>query len=248
MDAWVQQIKKHPLVSGLVAVAVAAVTALETALYVFAKGDKRDDLRSELFKGILQLVLVAVIGGGVSYIYKNVDNNRIAKREKEAKAAEETKQRREVAKSYVNRLGEAYRNVRGTRRTLRVEGLTNTYHQQSFTLSNQQREVYHQQMLVISQAQHTIEALRVEAEYFFPKGQLLRHHLRTMERYLSAMITEYEQHYPQPQIVYANLTKLDEFTLDRSATTPTKRAQVPAAFSPLFAGAHADAIRELARD
>jgi hypothetical protein len=110
-------------------------------------------------------------------------------------------------------------------------------------LSEKQIEVYDEQTAIINWAQQALEALQIECEHFpviENPGTIVRT-LRTMEYYLSAIVTEYEQYWPNRPVAHLNLTRLDEFSRE-----PRRDQDRSATFAISFARAYQTGITELA--
>jgi hypothetical protein len=238
-------IKRHWVLCTLVPLGVllAAVVWFDWHLYDRAQPDDQAGMRGELFKATLQLALLGVIGGAVTFMYQSVTGT-IAERRKDAEQQiADAAAKRERRRLFVERLGEDYRSVKETRRMLRAAGIERTFHHPPLDLSNDQLAEYARQMLVINKAQLDLEALQIEADHFdiVDNKIALVGLLSNMEDYLSQIVSEYEAKRPKLPVNFGNLPKLDEFTWDIPGGQRTART------FPDFSRAHKSAIKELAK-
>lgn len=175
-------------------------------------------VRLEIIKGLLQLLVVVVIGGSVAYFFKLQEENRKKALEAEAEARKEDKLKSEIRMEYFKRLGNSYRKVKNARRILRAGGLTSKYNNTPLALSEMQSVLYIQQLEELNQAQLALEELKIEAGSLpaFIDIDNVPGCLKTMEEYLRRLLKEFERVSPllksKQQVDFMSLERLDEFT------------------------------------
>ncbi len=189
--------------------ALILITAVEVVLWVWASEDSRSSMREALFGALLNLALVAIIGGGVAALCKWIEREVEASRMRAAGRIQ-----------FLARLGDAYRSVKGVRRMLRADGVIGNVFNQNPELSPIEVERYDHHMARVNDAQLELEALRDEAWALPDIATIsgLDSHLRAMERYLGDLISEYERFRPSKPIKRSDLKCLNAFAdpLDKS--------------------------------
>jgi hypothetical protein len=214
--------------------------------------DKVDKtVRFEIIKYLLQLLVVAIIGGSIAYLFKLEEDKRKnentkveEKRKDEAKLLEERRQdeaklleeQRKEAKikvdirlDYFNRLGSIYRSIKNARRVLRSKNLTTKYVPNPGLLSETQVSSYLEQMEQVNKAQLELEGLKIEARslpaFVYLEGVVDK--LKSMEEYLRQLLKEFEQYSPllnsKQQIDFLTLERLNEFTGTTNRSFPFRR-------------------------
>ena len=174
------------------------------------------DLGIEIVKVLLQLIIVIIIGGILSYIVQEV---RDEQQKREAI--------KELKKSLLNQLLDTYSEVKKVRRLLRARGIgqINLPYEQQFllqkiyddelkeqleVLTNTQieqlqqaernrevsHEVYNQQLEILNNIQLNLEATgaRVRSsQYLFIQGEQLVKDIRQMDKYLGKVVHEWQR-------------------------------------------------------
>jgi hypothetical protein len=187
----------------LLAVVLVALLVAAVLLYGSAGAETRADMRLELFKGVLQLAGVVIVGGGIALLYKWIEHS-----------WESAREQAELRRRYIARLGDAYRAVRQARRILRACGIKGAGGGPGATLTELQLDCYDEQMLAISREQLALEALGIESQHFpaTPDAKALTAELGVMARYLGRLVTEYERYRPDGPVALRDLVRLREFT------------------------------------
>ena len=145
--------------------------------------DKRADLDLEVAKGLIDLLLVTVVGGGITELLKERDLQR-AKSDKEADYR--SRVRRAVTQAYLK--------SKRSRRCLRAEATKiKPGHYAAIALRS-----YDFHMRVVNDAQLELERLVRELRVTSPQPKWLDDVtpcLKSMEGYLRGLVTEYEDSY-----------------------------------------------------
>ncbi len=218
---------ERQLANTLLLVVVSAL-ALAGALTFSGQNSIWDDVRLELVKYLLQLLVVILIGGVIAALFKMFEhsrNEKLREGEKARDAAEKKEDeikrqaqlRATIHEEYLRKIGAIYREVKSSRRLLRSEGLTSKHGPPS-NLTERQIETYLREMKRIDASQLELEGLAMESRKLpiFMGVSDLTQNLYAMEDYLRAILSEYEQFAPQlgsenpPSFV--DLERLDEFT------------------------------------
>jgi hypothetical protein len=227
----------------LALVLVAAVTAV---FFVALRPDPKvaEGFRMEVLKHLLDLIVVVLIGGVITALFKASEYNR----DSVAKAREETslraRLRAQVQEDYLRRLGVQYRSVKASRRTLVAAGITGKRLDVGI-LDAAQVGVLESEMKNINKAQLELEGMQIESKHlptFVGVGDL-KSPLHVMERYLRELLSEYEKWMPElragAKIPFPTLEKLIEFT---GATR-----QVGRGFLKSFALPHEEVVLMISR-
>lgn len=183
----------------------------------------KDTIRFEIIKSLLNLLVVALIGGLIAYLFRwreetqkreYITNDDLRKKEQI---------RIEIRIDYFKRLGIIYRNIKSARRTLRAAGLTSAYQDKKdeikpLLMSETLLKVYKEQMEVINKYQLELEGLKIESKSLpaFINLNDVRCYLGIMEDYLREILDEFEEmclllNGDQP-VKFTDLERLDEFT------------------------------------
>jgi hypothetical protein len=197
-------------------------------MFSTAEGAARDGMRDELFGYVLQLSVIAVIGGAVTFLYQIIQHG-----------IEDAVRREGLRTAFVTRLGDAFRSAKAARRILRSEGLSRANPSLPGVLSPAQRDAYAEQCRVINAAQLALESLLFEVRCF-PEPvntTALEDALTRMEKYLNGIVKEFEQQNPKATLAYTDLCRLDEFTGGL-----TQSPGGPKSFKDDFQEAHRTAI------
>ena len=192
------------------------------AIVVIRYNVPNQDVGLETFKALLQLVVVGVIGGLITSIVREIEEER--QRYDKQKELERQKREaiREFKKLILNQLVDAYSRTKQVRRLLRARGLTltNVPEQGNFLRQN----VYSEKMENLSSIQLNFETIGTKintSKEVFSNAQNLTALIRKMDTYLSDdLIDEYEESFrtfdaQSEQCSLAQLPKiLDFLTLD----------------------------------
>lgn len=197
----------------------------------------------EISKSLMQLIVVVVIGGGLTALFKAFEDRRKEEKEAEAKALEELKEEEkeekeaeqryqeklklasEIRVDYLQRVGRAYRIAKSTRRALRAAGITTKFKNPPTKLNEKQLQIYKAQMVTLDSSQLELEGLKIEARSLpaLLNVKDLEHNLASMENYLRKILREYERSIAEISeekgtVDFSSLEKLSEFTgsLDKS--------------------------------
>lgn len=202
-----------------------------------ANGDQAN-LARELVKSLMQLGLITVVGSLVAAWFKYYWEEESRERERLRELARE---RGLIYRDYISRLGNAYREVKAIRRTLRASGLRLKAELPAVVVTGPLLELYKEQMSRINQAQLQLEGLKIEArshpELRETKG--IYSHLKNMEKYLGPLISEYEGIIQDVPLSY--LVHLDEFTDSSDAKEKSTKRR----FEAHFASAYGEVVRLL---
>jgi hypothetical protein len=189
--------------SVLAAIVLASVAVLA---FLICGSQIKANLDDDVFKLTYEFLLIVVIGGAVSLLYKRFSDERDRDRE-----------RRALLRQMHSELLHAYNAAKRGRRILRAHVNRGP---DSGVASGQAVGVveYEEQVNSVMDAQLTFEvyAKRAEAKLWFASGEKLAKNLRSIERYLNAIIDEYEdKRYSfagtPPSKPLAELPKLAEF-------------------------------------
>ena len=211
--------------------------------------ESSDNFRFEIAKYLLQLSIVVIVGGFVGFLYREV-----------GKWQQRTETRSEIRADYLNRLGDAYRKVKASRRSLQAGGLTTEPEHKSKKglsekLTEAQVHLYFEEMKRIDEAQLAFEALKIEARSLPPFIPLdgVAPLLGTMEDYLRAILREYETKallFESQAVVFGDLERLNEFTGDPHGSFTFSKAvksKKNYRFISHFANPYDDVIEEISR-
>ena len=167
----------------------------------------KGDIWVEIVKVLLQLLVVIIIGGLVTFLVKAAEQRR-----------QELRVRADKRADYLNRLGRLYRSAKAARPCLRAGGLTSRFERPPHQMDEGQAHLYKTQMERVNEAQLDLEGLKIDAKSLpaFVEFQALPVELERMEDYLSKILTEFEENCPLFQkgesVTFDALERLDEFT------------------------------------
>jgi hypothetical protein len=164
----------------------------------------------EAYKVLLQFVLVAVLGGGVSLIYQAFNRDADLRAQRARQHEERRLVLRETRQRYLRDLAEQYNVVKRARRMLRAQALV-------YQVGEVQPQVrvakYDEFLQVVLDAQLSLEtmthAVRADDE-LFPTWNDIISSLHIADVYLRSLITEYENFLPRvdPSEVLVDLARL----------------------------------------
>jgi hypothetical protein len=206
----------------LAAVLIATI-AVATWAWVNAGSSQVDTLRLELFKSALQLGGVAIIGGGIAFLYKWMEKSSDVARDKAA-----------LRREFSAKLGDMYRSVHVARRRLRAGGLSKSYNRNLSALTERQITLYQEQLRYMSDTHLTLDALEVECFYVLDgsRAEMFASTLKRMRDYLWELIGEYERLCATrlnglDELSFDEVTKLDMFTRDHTDAYHGTATKVP---------------------
>lgn len=173
----------------------------------------------EAAKSLFQLIVVVLIGGTVTALFKAFETSQSEIRMREEEWKKQVTFESDIRADFLKRVGTSYRVVKNSRRSLRAAGLTNRLKNPPATLSSDQIVAYQEHMQIINEAQLDLEALKIEASSLptLVRLQQLSEHLQKMEQYLGKIIKEYEEVNPilltsPKDVKFDEMAQLKEFT------------------------------------
>ena len=176
---------------GWPAVGVAAVlVACGVALWrLNANMNSADQARAllELWKTVLNLGLIVIVGGFVSFLYRRFEKRRVVDRALHGFRAD-----------YLRKFQGAYRTIKTVRRTLRAAGLTTMRRDPLTELDEVHILTYREQMALLNEAQLDFEDLFLELENFpdaFSNSVEIEEVVKRINSYLREILREYENHW-----------------------------------------------------
>lgn len=200
---------KRSLILTLIGVAFTAISLLVFFIFYHFPTNLsdigKDTVRFEIIKSLLQLIVIAIIGGVITYLFKLQEENRKQEQIKE-----------DIRIDYFKRLGSIYRSVKRVRRVLRAEDLVSGNTPKFLT--EIQVDLYLGQLDKINNAQLELEGLKIEASGMSAFAGLYKIYrsLKTMEKYLRELLKEYERFSPllksNFKVEFSNFERLKEFT------------------------------------
>ena len=206
--------KKLSLTTGwlILILLILFLVSLGIAYYFVNRGplpnDSEGKIRIEIIKSLLEFLVVIIIGGTVAALFKVHERNQ-----------EQAKIRIQMKLDFIKRIGELYRIVKSSRRLLRFKEIRiSSVNDAPKELTQEQREFYVKQMLLLNDVQLEIEAYKIawENSFLFEKRELIVKYLERMEKYLNKIISQFEEHghfmVMGEQIDYKNFSYLWEFT------------------------------------
>ena len=111
-------------------------------------------IRIEVVKSLLHLLVVIIIGGIITALFKASEVNR-----------EQSRLKAETWKEYLKNIRKNYQDVKLARRSLTAGGLTNKNGNITSQLTPSQIELYINQMQIINKSQIELEPLKIESKY-----------------------------------------------------------------------------------
>jgi len=169
---------------------------------------------TEAYKTLLQFVMVAVLGGGVSLLYQAFNREAERRAESARRSEERAVALRETRQRYLHDLIAHYNVVKRARRLLRATALSC----ESNFLDRRVRVARYDELLqTVLDAQLALETMsrtmRVEDSLFATELGLIAS-LSSAEAYLRSLITEYENSMPradQPEVDLREMPELADF-------------------------------------
>lgn len=190
----------------LILVAVALAAAGVVAFLIFAKRVK-SAIEPELFSVSYQFLLIAVIGGAISLLYKHFSTEQDRDRD-----------RRTILRQMHSELLDAFNTAKGVRRRIRAR-IGYSSNREVLGERNITACDYREQMEILIGAQLKFEVYAKRAnerDLYFAQGERLNCECQKIEDYLRRIIKEYEINFatfaePSSGRRLADLPKLAEF-------------------------------------
>lgn len=157
-------------------------------LYCFIEyetlSNKSVQIQVEIVKSLLQILVVAIIGGSIGALFRAFDQNQ-----------ETSRSRIQSKMDFTKQLNKLYRTVKSSRRKLKSKGVTSRNEEDNIILGKDKLEFYITQMDIIDEVQLDLEGLRTEAENFklFKDCEKISYHMKKMSNYLRKINEEFEQ-------------------------------------------------------
>jgi hypothetical protein len=143
---------------------------------------------------LLQFLLVAVLGGGIAYFYRRAEDRQLEKRRISDRDREGRAARRAALEEFRRSIVEAYHAAKKVRRSLKAVSFTPEGGRCSC-----ERQSFESLMADLEEAQLRAEALVEEVfaqpHLFASEVEDLKTELRTAEKYLRALLRQYENEY-----------------------------------------------------
>lgn len=175
--------------------------AILYALFGRMNDTGRAQLSIEVCKSLLQLIVVILLGGLVTWIIKYLENTKKA-----------DKALNEFRLEFINKLSSVDESVMKSRRVLRSVGLI----RKAGVITPAQIGVYDEQIACLLDAEIGVGRLIRDLQNFrdaFSSNVVLEQKLKGMERFLRALLDEYEHLRPTfPQLLFTQLAILQGFT------------------------------------
>jgi len=171
------------------------------------------NIQFEIVKSLLQILVVAIIGGSIATLFRAFDQNQ-----------ESSQSRIQSKMDFTKQLNKLYRTVKSSRRKLKSKGLTIRNEKEIIILSKDKLEFYITQLDIIDEVQLDLEGLTTEAENFklFKDCEKISYYMKEMSNYLRKINDEYEKNNQSFDLTVGvnlnNLEYLKEFTF--SANKP----------------------------
>jgi hypothetical protein len=166
------------------------------ALLVFQHEAATTVVGVEAYKILLQFILIAVLGGGVSLVYQAFNRDADLKAQRARQDEERAMALRESRQRHLRDLAEQYNVVKRARRMLRAQALA---YQPGKAERRLRVAKYDEFLQVVLDAQLSLETMShvigADAELFPTQSDLIAS-LGVAETYLRSLITEYENFLP----------------------------------------------------
>jgi hypothetical protein len=196
-------------------IAVTFVALAGVAAFIVWRPAIESSLGTDAFKLTYQFLLVSVVGGAVSAIYKEFQRQRDEQTKRTEQSAATREAKRTLQRQFLTDGVAAYNAAKKARRLLRAKAIEPGPNAQIH------RQPYDDQMQALMDAQLAFEALveRVRASPTLFPG--LESDFDAIEKYLSEILKEYESRLSQftgtpPTLVLTSAAKLAEFTANYS--------------------------------
>ncbi len=182
--------------------------------------DPKGEIKLAIIKGLLDIIVVAIIGGTVAAIFQAHERHR-----------EQSNIRVQKKIDFIERLGKFYRTTKSIRRKLRVHGLRAVMSDDTISLDKAKLDFCRQQMEAINDIQLELEGLKAEARIplLFEKREYIEKQLGEMEKYLGKIHSEFEKENQSLETAAsANLDTLEylkEFTFSARETFVFKKQE-----------------------
>jgi|SRR5437868_1222333 len=203
-------------------------------IFLYVRGVEKDSMDMEFAKALLQVGVVSVAGTLLSVLVFDHQRRSTIRKEAAAVAHKQLQFRDDLLKGTLARITAVYNDTKRARRTMRALGLRRLVETTFVRVVR-----YDECMAEVNDAQLGLEAIKSDVKtsrLAYPSAVKLTSGLRDMERYLGALIEEYET----VRAGIADNTK--EFSM---AKAPRFRDFVgpssDSEFARKFSGAHDDA-------
>ena len=153
---------------------VVAISVVTIGIIMIFNADARSELSVELVKSLLQVIVIATLGGVVSLLTQEYS------RERERREA-----LNDFRKTLLGNLVQVFRETKKARRLLRAR--------------RGSLQFYDEQMALINDLQLDLETINEEIEttdQAFP-GEEVKRKIATMAKYLNILVEEYERNMPK---------------------------------------------------
>ncbi|MEA5403220.1 hypothetical protein VB776_09865 [Arcicella sp. DC2W] len=164
-------------------------------------------IQIEIVKSLLQVLVVAIIGGTVAALFRAYEQNQETSRLRIQKKMDFTKQ-----------LNKLYRTVKCSRRKLKSKGIAVRIEGENTILNRDKIDFYKSQLDILDEVQLELEGLTTEAENFklFKDCEKISHYMKEMSNYLRKINEEFEKNNQSFDVTNGvnldNLEYLKEFT------------------------------------
>jgi hypothetical protein len=155
---------------------------------------KRNDLWFEVARSGIQLLAVTLVGLGVTYIFKSVDEKRARKLQKTDEDRARKERDDQLRLDILQEILVSYAQVKGVRRELRAIGLRlpDSEPEQIVPLGEEEVKAWRAQMMLLIQAQLAIETINrhLTERRLFDQNEKIATELGCVEKYLNEGIGE----------------------------------------------------------
>jgi len=175
-----------------IAALIVAGVLIAVVGFIFYANTSRETTWRAIAESLIQLALVALIGGGLTYLIHYAQASIERSRQDRDRAQEERRRIDERRLQVFRDLVASYNHVKGVRRNLRTLGLFD-----SDALNAEQVAELRAQMTLLIEAQLSIEAIGREFSAdraTFSEESTLHRYTDTVEKYLHDVIKQWECH------------------------------------------------------
>lgn len=165
-------------------------------IYFLAFKPQKDHAEFEIFKSLLQIITVLILGQVVSLIIAQFNYERQKADTETALERQKTEAKIEFQKDVLRRLIRNYTAIKKHRRLLRAKALTPPYDGEFKDETLVKFDAYDEQMQLINDVELEFENIWQELEFstdLFSNSKSLATHIETMKDYLRNLLHLYEQ-------------------------------------------------------